>query len=261
MKLLLSALLALCLNTVSATTLRKDPFRQKLDSINIYLKTYDALIPREDDELVYHTQNRITVLLIQTLNDPRILSYDLGTFFTEGSLGHTQSADGQVHIFSLDEKTGGTFLSNISILHTRNGNTVHAESLSDETEYGAFGFYEIYLLDPARHEYLALGAVRSCNTCEASCAVIIQTDSAVTTSMLFSIDYRFDYANDFSYDAQQQELSWSYQTRSDDPWFGSSDNWQEGEEISLDSFSGKLRYRNGEFHVAEECRYSEVIPE
>lgn len=242
--------------------MKRDTFKQKIDSINFYLTEYDSLpywCPNEDCYLRMEVvQGKIIDGLLDVLSDPKIIKYDLNKCFNQNSLSHANSPDGKVHFFSIDEKTGGTYRSSLTILHTQGkNNTVRASFLSGSQEsYGYSSFYTIHMLDSTKQTYLALGAVRSCSTCMSEFAITVSADTAIDTKLVLQLDFRIDSDNGITYTDSTKTLSYVYVSRTDDSLFGerSIGDDQESEAVELISYTGEYKFRNGIFVEMSKCQ-------
>lgn len=245
----------------ASEVMRRDTFKQKIDSINFYLTEYDSLPYWCPDEDCYtrlaFVQDKIIGGLLDVLNDPKITKYDLNKCFIQNSLAHTASSDGKIHFFSIDEKTGGTYRSCLTILHSRSsGNVVSARFMgSSQESYGYSSFYAVHLLDSANQSYLALGAVRSCSTCMSEFAIVVSADSSIAPVVALALDFRFDDGSGINYSDSTKSLTYQYAARSDDSLFG--ERYTDGEEINEETeiinYTGTLIFRHGKFVETENC--------
>ncbi len=248
--------------------MRRDTFKQKIDSINYYLSGYDTLSPFCDDgncyEQIETVQGKIISGLLDVLNDRRILSYDLSKTFNQNSLYHSSSSDGRVHFFTIDAKNGGSWQMQLTILHThlKNG-AVRAVDLSKDYSYASFG--NIQMVDSTNSTYVAIGGVTTCNTCIAMMALTIQPESMQLPEIVCSLDSRTNNDYDITYDPSTKIISYFHTIVTNDPLGGSPDaSFEYGENDFADqplkiTYHKEIAYRNGKFVTIKACWSSEEL--
>lgn len=258
---------ALLATAMSASEIAKrDTFQRKIDSINYYYSVYDTMPGwmggNMGGDLFESTKENLTRLLLDVLGDTKILKFDLNSAFPQ--IPHTASADNRIHFFSFDEKTGGSWRTSYTFLHERaNNGSVRATFLGEDYFFATY--YQVYCLDPKAGKYLALGGVRTCNTCTAEMALFIQPDSTATAEIEAMYDCRYMYSGGMEFDTITKKLTYHYSNRSDDSLYGSSnpsadnEEYDYGEKPVMFSYTEELTFLYGEMVRTGGCWSSEVI--
>jgi hypothetical protein len=185
----------------------RDSVETKVKELNVLLNIGDTIRPEilwELDSIDLNTE--IFEKLQSILTIPIIVDYKLDSLLSHSFLQIVKSDDNRLWIFSWYENTGGTFKSNVNLIHYRTLNNipkcVPAEGYSDTTGfdfitsiydrydttgvdyhinmnkfdgYGA-SFYQIYELESADNikKYLSFGNGIGCMTCCYYTAVVIE---------------------------------------------------------------------------------------
>lgn len=235
-----------------------DEIMQKIEEINLLLKSYDTLSPFSDNEdrfeLIDSIGNRITAQLLVLLNDKRIINYPIETLLVEEGIFISKSNDNKIFFFSIDEKTGGSYRTNITIIHYRLADgTVHAEFFgSEDYEAMATSIYDkVILVDSAAQKYFVIGGVQTCNTCNVSLAIAITLDtSSYHVDLIAEFDGRQDDLKIFEFDSLEKIFSYEYFAASNDDSVYGGDNEMEGLQHK---YKNKYKYLNGAFFQIEKC--------
>ncbi|HRC32934.1 MAG TPA: hypothetical protein PK736_05780 [Bacteroidia bacterium] len=235
-----------------------DEIMQKIEEINLLLKSYDTLSPFSENEdrfeLIDSIGNRITAQLLVLLNDKRIVNYPIETLLFEEGIFISKSNDNKIFFFSIDEKTGGSYRTNITIIHYRlSDGMVHAEFFgSEDYEAMATSIYDkVFLVDSAAQKYFVIGSVQTCNTCLASLAIAITLDtSSYHVDLIAEFDGRQDDLKIFEFDSLEKIFSYEYFAASNDDSIYGGDNEMDGLQHK---YKNKYKYLNGAFFQIEKC--------
>lgn len=209
-------------------------------------------------DLFERTKDRLITLLMDVLSDQNILKYDLNKTFA--AMYPVSSPDNRVWICSLNEKSGGTYQSCVSILHERSRSSeVRSTLLSEATNMSSF--HSVYALDTLTGSYLALGGTKTCTSCYYALAITINPDSSDAPQILHSFDGRTYDPYEFSFNDTSKILTYNYSyttTEYDSP---SSDNgeYDYGDHVLRFTYIGKFELRHGQFVRIGECWSSEEV--
>jgi hypothetical protein len=225
-------------------------FLQEIGEINDLLKYYNTLSPFSEDEKEVDQIDSLNQLLLNrllnVLSDRRIVEYPIEKLFPGVGVAISKSEDNRLFFLSIDEKTGGSYRTQISIMHYRfPDGTVLSEYFGEET-YGP-----IFLLDSLRQHYIVLGSVQTCGTCLAASACTIQFDSgAYLRNPIAQYDGRYGDLKVFEYDNTKKELCLEYDEADyDDPIYGGNT-----EVASRRKFKRTYKYADGAFQELQPRR-------
>ena len=228
----------------------KDEIARDIAEINTLLKYYGTLSPfSENDntfELIDSTAKSITTLLLKILNDKRIINYPIETLLNQDEIFISKSNDNKIFFFSIDEKTGGSYRTSITIIHYRLTNGTVKADFFDEMNYG-----QVFLLDRLNQKYFVIGSVQTCNTCNASSAITIKLDTnSYQTDLIAQYDGRYYDLKVFEYDSVEKVFSYEYNAAdNDDSLYGGNN-----ENVLLKhKYKSKFKFINGEFLKIENC--------
>lgn len=231
---------------------KKRDFLQKVDSLNYWLAVYDTLYSSSRNyELFEESQIEIESALLEVLNNPLILNYDIETIIDGDNISIVHSEDHQLYFFSIDEKTGGSYRTNISFIHFRlPNNQVEAQHFSE------YYISAVYTLDSEKKIYFTTASVTTCNTCVSMVAEIVQLDSnQYNTDLIAEYHGRFYGSEQFDFDPPTQTFNNQYLTPyKQDGIYGNPDTYgEDGEPWHRYRTTEKLQYMDGEFILIEEC--------
>jgi hypothetical protein len=139
-----------------------NPFDETIDSINDKISTVNE---------------EIFLNLSGILTNPEILSVNIDSLLEHSFLEKVHSNDKRLWIFSWYENTGGSWKSNLNLIHYK---TKLNKPKVDESDQGVFcsngaGFNKIYKLNSkSRNLYLCMGSGISCNTCIYKIATVVE---------------------------------------------------------------------------------------
>jgi hypothetical protein len=248
---------SLCANN---SLVKKDYFKTNIDSINVLLSIYDTLSPFEDhdgneEDTIFQNsmfpnkhsiefiQGEIIDLLREVLNDKKIKHSKIQELFpNNNSLFISCSEDSRLCMLSLDEKTGGTFRSTITLIHYR----LSDGSIHTELAEGYNGSYTIYTLNPKKPAYFVLGSTITCTTCVNEEAYLFNLDSASYNAELF-FDYYGRYYDllNFSFNPEVKSFYYDYFVTGEEDAL-----YRDGHNYPADLVchrSGRYTYYDGEF--------------
>ena len=215
------------------------------------LAGYDTLSPFQegDGERIVVLQSTIMSGLDEVLRAPGLTEADVTRLTSAPGLMHLASKDSRVRSFSIDEKTGGSFRSNMSLMrYALHDGRVVVEGLGAEgTDDGLYfaTFYELYELDSVGHRYLGLANVVTCYTCIATFAVEFVLDTVdVHSNIIQRYDGRMYDLEAFEFDDTTRTLSFSYLEETSEPITDG---------MSRRRFSGTWRDTGTEFLLTQTC--------
>jgi len=193
-------------------------FPNDIASINSLLNIYATLSPFSDQanrfERIDSVQHEITTKLIRVLRDKQILNYQIEELFTNPELSISKSPDKRIYFFSLDEKTGGSFRSNKTIIYYQTlDNKINAHFYgNDKLDLRASSSYgDIHLIDSLTHQYIVIGGVTTCNTCLFKFAMTLKLDStSIQHNVVTYYDGRTGYLDELAYHPEAKEITCSY---------------------------------------------------
>ncbi len=240
----------------------KDKFKQRLDSIQYLLSVYDTLSPFAEYENAFDrivdVQSQISDKLIKVLSDPRIVKYNITELFGNTGLMISHSSDERIYFLSLDEKTGGSFRSCITIIHYRLPNGIFQASYfgdGDDDALSTSVYDTPYLLDSISNIYFVSGSVTTCNTCVAAVAITLQLDSAgYTTDVVYAYDGRYYDLLKFDFDTHTKTFTYEYyEPLADDPLYAEDDE----QTLHQMRCIGLFAFEQGKFFEKSKCEYWE----
>lgn len=234
---------------------KKNELNRQAQKINDLLSQYAQLSPFSDKDMgqIEPMGNEIIARLLTLLNNERIIMYDLEKLLEGDELVISKSADRRVWFFSIDEKTGGSFRPFKTIVHYQlpDGN-VKAVLLSqgEEDAVGVSAYGEVYLLDSLSGTYVALGGVRTCNTCIAEQAITLRPDTTgINMQIVAEYDGRDNNLQRFEYNSNQQELYFEYESPDEtDTLYGN------GDDNLRFIYKSRYRFTKGAFVEVEKCQ-------
>lgn len=237
---------------------KKDNIIQKIEEINSLLNYYGTLSPFSENEnqfeLIDSINNSITTLLLKILNDNRITNYPIETLLNQNEIFISKSNDNRVFLFSLDNKTGGSYRPSTTIIHYRLSNgTVKANIFEGEASeiIATSSYNQIFLLDSINNKYFAIGGVQTCNTCIASVAITIQLDScSYKIDLIANYDGRYYDLIAFEFDSIEKVFFYEYYSADNGDSLYESNNVNDQFRLKHKS---KFKFIDGEFFEIEKC--------
>ncbi len=226
--------------------------RKNVDELNRYLAIYNDLSPLSEyaidslklpknisDSLtindstdkpgnvtgfsvIQYYAGAIDEILKKVLNDKNIVRYDLSKIVP--GMGVARSDDGRLYSLSIDEKTGGSYRSQLSWMHYRtpNGQIFNFEpaqfSGEEEGVLNPDGYDRIITLDTKEGvKYLLFGSVMGCNTCFGEYVDLMKFDRKgnVAKDFAYSISTRFSMEDNDSvirYNTKNHSIAVNYTT-------------------------------------------------
>jgi hypothetical protein len=249
LKAVLSISVFICVSSAACAQAR-DSFLARIDTLKRVLDRADTLNPFDDrHENIFDTitavNNEIAERLASILSSRDILKYEPDSLLDFSSLGKVHSKDKRLWIFSWYENTGGSWKSNLSLVHYRTRLNEprtdyqpvgKEDGAADDSWSGGLSsngawFDTIYKLKAKGKDlYLCLGSGISCNTCIYRLAIVVElthdgidfnypafpskkdgTGDREDLSSL-TVEARMDDFEKFSFDPRTQTLTIVYQT-------------------------------------------------
>ncbi|MFK8104529.1 MAG: hypothetical protein AB8G15_18540 [Saprospiraceae bacterium] len=185
----------------------------------------DELSPSRDSISEYGLILELQALIFQTLGQvlahPVSQGKDFTALFSEGDLAVIRSDDGKLYNFSLDEKTGGTYRSRISLMHfidfdAQQRPSAKAIENGASNPYAIFegdGFDRIYAIESKEGiKYLLEGSVRGCSTCfESNIMLVSRKMDGFEQDFAYAVSSR-GWESSISYDHETKTISIDYLT-------------------------------------------------
>lgn len=172
--------------------------------------------------LILELQELIMGNLEQLIVHDRFGSSDIEAIIGDYDLAIVKSDDGKLYNFSLDEKTGGSYRSRLSLMHYTE---ISRDSLPTQQEldegtkinpYSIFegdGFDSIHTLDTEEGiKYVVSGSVRGCSYCfETSVMLVYFADGFFQQDFYYSVNSR-DWEEGAYYNPETQTIEVDYMT-------------------------------------------------
>ena len=244
------ALLPLLIGLVPMGKQHDGALERKVTLLMGQLDAYDTLSPftEGDYDLIVPLQNTIIAGLLDVLDDPHLTADELRKLSGAHGMGAVASTDGRVRSFSIDEKTGGTFRSNMSVMrYVLSDGHAMAESLGDPEDDGLYSaaFYEFHALDKTGRRYLGLANVVTCGTCIAEFAVEFTLDSTnVQQKTIERFDGRQHNSLVFDFDPATRTIRYDNLEETSDTLAG----------VPMQRrFTGRWQDNGSEFVLIEDC--------
>ena len=250
------AIFLLC--SISGFSQTQKSFKKLIENTNFYLEQYSKLTPLETDNFIALDQSGLPNQEIKYIKD-HFLEYDgyskdsisefnlilefqslifqnITTIIAHQEfekqkieelinknldLAIVVSDDRKLVNFSLDEKTGGTYQSRISITHYVEDSVPPSIKNKDPHEisnqhavFEGDGFYEIHSINTEKEtKYVLLGFVKGCISCfEFNISLVSLKDGFFEADFLYSINTRNISETEFEYHPASKTISVSYFT-------------------------------------------------
>jgi len=178
---------------------------------------YDATLSQNKDSIqsyhmIFYFQEKITERINQIIRHPDFQKVNIKELITSDALSIVISDDNKLINFSFDEKTGGTYRSQISIMHYTDFVPQDSAQL---TEFNSFfssdGYSNIYTLKTGEGiKYVLTGYVRGCSYCFQTFVRLISfKDNQFTEDFIYSVDNR-DWNDGVSYNHETKTVYVDY---------------------------------------------------
>ena len=206
--------------------------KHKAEEINRLCEQADTLSPFDEEfDLIDSVNTLLAEKLSELLSDKNILFENIDSLLDNGFLQVATSSDKKLTIISWYENTGGTFQSALQVTAFMGSDgKQHVAENSDGSVVPVSGLWtgEIFLLQGTQNIYLLMEGARTCTSCEAYYAeTFVLTDSGMVsypafenaqegdsyhekTDGTFGIDARTGDVAYFNFDADKQEINYSY---------------------------------------------------
>ncbi|MEO1435180.1 MAG: hypothetical protein AAFV80_06550 [Bacteroidota bacterium] len=205
----------------------KDSRLPKVHQDRIKAEAIEFDEPYPDSILTYDLQAEYQSLIMQTLvrltEHPDFEKHDLFELLSEDSdLWIVRSDDGKLYNFSLDEKTGGTYRSRLSLMYYSDWDIERTYSNPRDWPDDHWDPYSIFAVDgydridtlmtPTGVKYLLSGYVRGCTACFETSVLLVSFDtSAVRAEFSYSVTLR-SYEEGVYYDPESRTITVEYET-------------------------------------------------
>ena len=194
--------------------------------------------PEMTDSLAIN--NKIKEQLKEILVKPETTKYDLEKAFKGTDISVVHSKDKRLWLFTWYENTGGSFISNLTVIQYRTktnkpkvviDNSITDDEVNGFDSSGSDFEHIIKLPSKSKNLYLCLGGFWGCNTCSAQVALVIELTSdginlgypafkntnvssnnkpIIEWEPMFIMDSRSDDIKTFAYDAKTQSIRYKY---------------------------------------------------
>jgi len=171
-----------------------DTLRARMDTWNTVRARSSAMSIEDVMNDDWRINAELSEALAGVLAVPGLSDHDIDSLIPADQLHRVRSADGRLWLFSWDERTGGTFLAQVTLAFFRdaqgNGHPVFGRSNNDEggdMEWSHGGAYDaIHALGRTDSStlYVCVGSVKGCSSCCSEMLTVIE---------LTRDDIRFDF--------------------------------------------------------------------
>jgi len=231
-----------------------------------YHTDYDAILNQNKDSIlgrymIDHLQEKITHRLNQIINHSEFQKNDIEKLMNSNELSVVVSEDKKLYNFYFDEKTGGTYRSQVSIMHYTEFVPENSAQVEDfQTFFSSDGYSGIYTLNTDEGvKYVLTSFVRGCSLCFGTSVRLISfNNNCFKEDFVYSVDNR-DYEDGVSYDHETKTIHVDYSVDDLTPYCYCSEATQENESNGSDKdiFNYNCHCRfifNGKtFSLAEEA--------
>ena len=167
-----------------------------------FTKNKDSI---DNFSLISIYQDKIFKGIENILSHKNLVNSKLNSLFNE-ELTVVSSPDNQLFNFSLDEKTGGTYRSRISLMYYSKTNSILQSDFFASDGYGIIDTIH----SNSGVKYLLQGFVRGCSWCYSSHISLIQyRDNEWKQDFYYSFETR-DFNDDIELDSTKQKLTGTY---------------------------------------------------
>ena len=178
---------------------------------------YDATLSQnkdsiQSDHMIFYYQKKITERINQIIRHPDFQKVNIKELITSDELSIVVSDDNKLFNFTFDEKTGGSYRSQISIIHYVDFIPKDSTQL---TEFNSFfssdGYSKIYTLKTDEGtKYVLTGYVRGCSYCFLSFVRLITfKDNEFKEEFMYSVNNR-DWNDGVSYNHETKTIFVDY---------------------------------------------------
>lgn len=172
--------------------------------------------------LIYYMQNKIIENLHDIIENPEFHKNDITQLLHLGSLQIVKSEDNKLYNFSLNEKSGGSYLSRISFMYFTDINPSISSSdsykyKSESTDpfliFNGDGFTSIHSIQTKEGTKYVLSAhTRTCGSCYESSMMLVQfIDGAFKQEFYYRVSSR-SWESGVFYDTESQTINVEYKT-------------------------------------------------
>ncbi len=185
---------------------KKDTKEIKSDENEVFLTTNKDVA--DTYTLIYFLQDKMENLINEITHHKDFTQYDITKLIDFETIHIAKSNDNKLFNFTFDEKTGGTYRSQISIMHY-----VYEKELNYDL-FSVDGYYDIKTINSSEGtKYILIGSVQGCSSCfEEHISLVTFKNNAFTSDFEYSINYRDGETANLSYDDIYQTITANYIT-------------------------------------------------
>ena len=179
---------------------------------------YDATLSENKDSIanyhvIYFFQEKIVSQLNKIIKHPDFIKNDITSLLKGSELSVVKSDDNKLFNFSFDEKTGGTYRSQISRMYYVNTEKSKVIDLNqtDNSTFASNGYNAIYNLQTIEGtKYVLTGYVRGCSYCFETFVQLIKFDeNEFIEEFVVSINNR-DWNDGVTYNHEEKTIYVDY---------------------------------------------------
>ena len=165
---------------VSAQVATQDTVIARYAALQVALERLDTITANELLETEWDINPKVGALLIRLLETPGLTDQEIDSLVSPTELYRVRSADGRLCIFSWDERTGGTFRSQVSVVFFRmptgegHGFYTTVDDSGEWNKGGAYNSIHAVRSDSASTVYACVGQVIGCSSCCGDILTIIE---------------------------------------------------------------------------------------
>lgn len=216
----------------------------------------DAILSNSKDSIQQHFmieyfQGKIEKNINQIVRHPDFRKVNIRDLIKSDELSIVVSEDNKLFNFSFDEKTGGTYRSQLSITHYTDFAPQDPVQLSKfNSFFSSDGYNGIYTLNTNEGtKYVLTGFVRGCSSCfETSVRLIVFKDGEFKEDFMYSVMNR-DWNDGVLYDHETKTIIVDYHTDDLTPFCSCSGEIDDDDEFNVDGVADDA------FSIHCRCRF------
>jgi hypothetical protein len=184
---------------ITQNTNRNHALSKNKDSIEVF-------------ELIYYFQEKISGHIHKIINHPDFLKHEIQKLITSDELHIAISDDKKLYNFSYDEKTGGSYREQVSIMYYTDYIPKDSSELADfESIFISDGYNQIHTLQTDEGtKYVLTGSIRGCSYCFFSFVQLISfKENKFIEEFMYSVESR-DWNDGVAYNHETKTIVVDY---------------------------------------------------
>jgi hypothetical protein len=189
--------------------------KTEMETLQSHYDTPDSSKMWEGFSITEAMSDMISTNLAEILDWKNIDDYDL-SLLLKGHLGVAKSPDGRLYVFSFDEKTGGTYHSQTTLVHYHPRDNEMPFKIKNDSVFNRDGYGSIDTINTRQGiKYVMVGQVTGCNTCLGNYVDVVHYEKGgFVTDFSYNVSTR--EGNDdgpvIDYDAKLHRININYTT-------------------------------------------------